>query len=73
MMVTSEQNCGVIVNCLSAPLYMKSRTDSEIICEIQALTSVSVNMKKAIDIFHYITLPDGRAGYCKKEFVAIRR
>ncbi len=73
MMVTPEQNYGVIVNCFSAPLYTKSRTDSEIICEIQALSTVFVNPKKAVDVFHYVTLPDGSSGYCKKEFIAIRR
>ena len=72
-MVTPEQDYGVIVNCLSAPLYKKPRTDSEIICDIQALSSVYVNKKKSIDVFYYVSLPDGSSGYCKKEFIAIRR
>jgi hypothetical protein len=72
-MVTPEQDYGVIVNCLSATLYKKPRTDSEIVCDIQALSSVYVNKKKSIDVFYYVSLPDGSSGYCKKEFIAIRR
>lgn len=64
---------GVIVDCLWAPVHEKPRDDSEIICELNALSEVLVFPEQTIGDFYFIHIPSGDEGYCFKDYVAIRR
>lgn len=72
-MRTSTTKSGVVVNCLWAPVHKYPRNDSEIICELNALSEIVVDPKSSIGDFYYVHVPSGDEGYCLKEYVAVRR
>ena len=72
-MKTNSMKSGVIVNCLWAPVREKPNNDSHVICELAALSEISVDERKTFDAFYYIHTPSGDEGYCLKEFVVLKR
>lgn len=71
-----QTNCtktGVIVNCLWAPIRVKSNNDSHIICEIGCLSEVQVHEDKSIDQFYFVRTESGDEGYCLKDYIVLRK
>lgn len=64
---------GVIVNCLWTSLHEKPRNDSEVVCDLLALSEVLVFPEQSVGDFYLVHLPSGDEGYCLKDHVAVRR
>ena len=72
-MKTSNPLHGVVVNCLWAPVHEKSNNESDILCELGCLSEIEVDLSKSIDVFYFVTAPDGTEGYCLKEYIVLRK
>lgn len=72
MFYNTNQQVGVIVNCMMTHIYADPDEDSAIIFCVTCLSEVMVELQFCDDEFYKVCTACGVEGYCKKKFVAIR-
>ena len=62
---------GVITNCLNLNIREMPSKDSDIVCELPALSEVQVDVDDITDEFYKIYSDNEITGYCMKKYVSI--
>lgn len=63
---------GVVVNCTKLNVRENCIVDSDIVCVLDAMSEVEIDVDKSVDHWFYIYTAIGAEGYCMKQYVEAR-
>lgn len=63
---------GVVSNCKRLNIRKEPSKDSEILCDIIALTELEIDIDKSTDDWYKVFNADGIEGFCMKRFVELK-
>lgn len=66
-----KEPVGVVVNCLSAYIFERPDTNSDVVSELRALSNVLINEEESTDSFYKIYTATSMEGYCPKKYIAV--
>ena len=61
------------INHSETNIYSDPNRNSEIVCEIQSLTEVLIDLANSSDDFYKIYTVIGMEGFCEKEYITVKR
>lgn len=70
--IDGKRSTGVVVDCSRLNVREKPTLESEIVCNINALTEVLIDIDNSTNDFYKISTVSSVEGYCLKKFVAVR-
>lgn len=60
---------GVVVNCLKLNVRVEPSKDAEVVCVLDAMSEVKIDVTKSTPDWFKITTAIGAEGYCMRKFV----
>lgn len=64
---------GVVVNCFRVRVREQPKPDGKVLCEIDCLTNVMVDLKESTEKFYKIFTDSGIDGFCVKDYIALKK
>lgn len=60
---------GFVVNCAKLNLREKPTTDSEIVCVLDSMSEIEIDVNKSTNAWVYVYTAAGLEGYCMKQYI----
>ena len=70
--IKKEVTSGVVTNCFKLNIRKKANLSSEVVSVVDLLTELKIDESKSTKEWLFVTDEKGNAGYCMKQYVAIR-
>ena len=69
----SEELVGIVTDCQNLNIRNVSNLDADVICTVQALSELMIDVNESTDEFYKVYTAAGVEGYCVRKYVAIKR
>lgn len=63
---------GIVTDCLRLNIRKEPRRYADVVCVVDALAKVTVNLDKSTEDWYRVTTEKGFGGYCMKKFVTVK-